>query len=85
MATNQQDISFAEDQTLVVYLRSPVAGTSTYDAKSLDIQDKGIMVRYTTTLMSEAPVSAPDPVITTQYTVFVPWENVAGIRENHTI
>lgn len=85
MATNQRSVSFEDGRSLQVYLRSPVAGVSSYDAKELDIQDKGIMVVYTTRLMSEGPVASPDPMINTQYTVFVPWENVAGIRENHTI
>ena len=80
MTTNQVALRFDEDVTVNVIPLSVHSGDSSYEADEIDFQEHGVLLRYT-----QSTGVAPDPVVTTECTIFVPWSNVKQIRTSRTI
>lgn len=82
MTWNLTDVSFDESlgTGIIVHLVDSVNSMTALDVTELEIQATGVMAHWETT-----SGSAPDPVVTTKHVWFVPWSNVAAIRNEGVV
>lgn len=80
MTTNLTQVAFHDGVPVLIDYVNSINGFSGREANEIEFRDAGAVIRYTTT----AGV-APDPVITTEYTEFIPWSNVKDVRQSRVL
>lgn len=74
------DVTFNEAQGLILDYVSTVSSETSVEVDAVEFQATGVMATWTTTAGT-----APDPVITTRFTQFVPWSNIRAIRQSGVV